>query len=507
MERNQAITDLRTTLEWLGDDVKWLAPEVDPVIEATAISKAFDDGPAFVAEHIKGYPGARYIGNLWTRRERVAKLVGVDDYRDVKHRIIHAVKHPIQPKVVSDAPAQQVVIPHERLDPFALFPMVQHTRLDGGRFFGSGVHYISGKWAGGETEHASQLSFYRMSFRGNDYASINMIPGGHGDQIAGRFHKERIPCTVNLSPPPMVEMMGMGHLNAAVWPTGEDEIGAAGALQGSPVEIVRAKTVDAWAIAQAEWVIEGYIVPSERVWETEEAERLGRQGEAMLHPEWARYMGRAYRSRKFEVTAITHRADRPYYYVPRVGTPWVQSPFTCATYYELAQRIAPGLVVDVATYHAMLTSSGVVFQVKKRRRTDEGLQRNVLAAAMGVARGLRMAIAVDEDIDIHQPEDVLWAITSRVNPLTDIVHGMPGGAGQAFQPTDRMAGGRAQASMAAGGIAIDATLPFGAKEHYVRARYPVEEVDFTKWFSEAEIRTIRSSQDGYTRFLAESGLL
>jgi len=186
MERNQAITSLRSTLEWLGDDVKWLAPEVDPVIEATAISKAFDDGPAFVAEHIKGYPGARYIGNLWTRRERVAKLVGTDDYRDVKHRIIHAVKHPIQPKVVSDAPVQQVVIPHERLDPFALFPMVQHTRLDGGRFFGSGVHCISGKWAGGDG--ASQLSFYRMSFRGNDYASINMIPGGHGDQIANKFH-------------------------------------------------------------------------------------------------------------------------------------------------------------------------------------------------------------------------------------------------------------------------------------------------------------------------------
>ncbi len=82
--------------------------------------------------------------------------------------------------------------------------------------------------------------------------------------------------------------MGMVHLNAAVWPTGEDEIGAAGALQGSPVEIVRAKTVDAYAIANAEWVIEGYIMPSERVWETEEAKRLGRQGETMLHPEWTR---------------------------------------------------------------------------------------------------------------------------------------------------------------------------------------------------------------------------
>ena len=106
MERNQAITDLRTTLEWLGDDVKWLAREVDPIIEATAIAKAFDDGPAFVAERIKDYPNARYIGNLWTRRERVAKLIGADDYRDVKHRIIHAVKNPLPPKVVSDAPVQ-----------------------------------------------------------------------------------------------------------------------------------------------------------------------------------------------------------------------------------------------------------------------------------------------------------------------------------------------------------------------------------------------------------------
>ncbi len=111
MERNQAISSLRTTLQWLGDVVKWLAPQVDPTIEATAIAKAFDDGPAFVAEHIKGYPNARYIGNLWTRRERVGKLVGVDDYRDVKHRIIHAVKNPVPPKVVSDAPVQEVVIP------------------------------------------------------------------------------------------------------------------------------------------------------------------------------------------------------------------------------------------------------------------------------------------------------------------------------------------------------------------------------------------------------------
>ena len=87
--------------------------------------------------------------------------------------------------------------------------------------------------------------------------------------------------------------------------------GMAGALQGSPIDLVKAKTVDAYAIAQSEWVLEGYVIEDERVWETDEAERLGRQGEAPLHPEWARYMGRAYRTpRAFELTAITQRSNK-----------------------------------------------------------------------------------------------------------------------------------------------------------------------------------------------------
>lgn len=503
MTRDQAVLSLRTTLDWLGDDVKRLAEEVDPDLEATAISKALDDGPAVVMDSIRGFPNARYIANLWTRRDRIAKLVGVDDYGDVKSSIINAVKNPLPPRIVTDAPCQEESLPVAETDPFRLFPMVRHTHEDGGRMFGSGVHLITGKWV----DNKSQLSFYRMGFRTRDTASINLIPGGHGDQIANRFYGEKIPCTINICPPPMVEMIGMGQLNATIWPTGEDELGAAGALQGSPVDIVKAKTVDAYAVANAEWVIEGNIVPSERVWETEQAEQLGRQGEAPLHPEWARYMGRAYRARKFEVTGITRRKDRPYYYVPRIGTALIQAPFHCATFLELAERIAPGLVTDVTTYHSLLVWSGIVFQIRKRRRSDEGMQRNLLTAAMGIARGLRLAIAVDDDVDINQPEDVLWAMTSRVNPKTDIIHGMPGGTGQAFQPTDRLDSVSSQGSLSAGGMAFDATVPLGAAHHYMRARYPVDEIDLTKWLTQDEIDRIRIGQDGYTNFLSKTGIL
>jgi hypothetical protein len=117
--------------------------------------------------------------------------------------------------------------------------------------------------------------------------------------------------------------MAVGTLNPVVFPGQTDKIGMAGALQGSPIDLVKAKTVDAYAFAQSEWVLEGYVIEDERVWETDEAERLGRQGEAPLHPEWARYMGRAYRTpRAFEPTAITHRSNKPLYYTPHFGAIW-----------------------------------------------------------------------------------------------------------------------------------------------------------------------------------------
>ena len=501
MTREQAITSLRGTLEWLGEEVKFITAPVDPVLEATAINKAFDDGPVFVMETVTGYPNARLIASLWGRRDRLVRLLGCDDLAAAKHTILDALNDPIAPVEVAAAPCQEVVIPKEEVDPFAILPMVQHTGEDGGRFFGSGVHHISGAWAGG----GSRLSFYRMSFRGADVASINMVPGGQGDQLAERNYDYRIPCTVNVSPPPMVEYMGMSFLNPAIFPNVTDEVGVAGAPQGSPVEIVRAKTVDAYAIAQAEYVIEGYIVPNQRVWETEEAERLGEQGVANFHPEWARYMGRAYRARRFEVTAITHRADKPIYYVPHMGSIWQWIPWNAANYFELAERIAPGFVRDVTTHTALTMWGGIVLQVKKRRRGDEGMQRNILSAVMGLARGIRLVIAVDDDVDIYQPEDVLWAIATRVNPHTDILYGAAGGRGQAYMPAERVSAGD-RGAMFEGGIGIDATVPLAAREEFTRARYPVEQFDFTRWFSAEEIAEMKAMQSEYLRFMGNSGL-
>jgi UbiD family decarboxylase len=503
MSREEQITSMRGALEWLKDEVKVVKAEVDPVLEVAAINKAFDDGPAFLFENIKGYPDVRMIASLWGQRDRIAKLMGADSFNGAKFKLIDAIKNPLPAKEVKEGPCQEIVIPGEEVDPFKLFPMIQHTERDGGRFFGSGVHMITGKYCEGK----SQLSFYRMSFRGKNYASINMVPGGHGERIGKKFRNEKIPCTVNICPPPMVELLGAGTLNPIAFGASVDELGIAGALQGSPIELVKAKTIDAYAIANSEWVIEGYIVPAERVWETQEAEEMGTQGKALFHPEWARYMGRAYRVQKFEVTAVTRRKDKPLFYVPIFGTVWTNVPFVSAALYEIADRLAPGFVQDVTTSQGLTPWGGTVIQVKKRRPSDEGLQRNVLATALAINRGMRLAIAVDEDVNIYEPEEILWAMTSRVNPSTDIIFGA-GGRGQSYQPAERAAAqGQAVVSTFEGGIGIDATIPFAAKNDFQRARYAVDKVDFSKWFTKTEIEEMRAQQSEYIRFLGETGLV
>ncbi len=502
--REEALASYRTTLDWLGDEVHYIENEVDPIIEMTAITKAFDGSKVLVANNITDYPGVRMISNLYATAERTAKIFGVDEYKDIKHRILDAYRNPIAANYVDakDAPCQEIVVQANEIDRVTdLLPIVLHTHEDGGRIFGSGCHLFGPPWVPGD---GTQISMYRMAFRdGQKYASINMVPGGQGDVVCSRHKGKKIPCTVNICPPIGVELMAVGTLNPVIFPGQTDKIGMAGALQGSAVDLVKAKTVDAYAVAQSEWVLEGYVLEGERVWETDEAEVLARQGEAKLHPEWARYMGRAYRTpRAFELTAITRREHNPLYYTPHFGAIWYTIPFVCASIYEMCERMAPGFVQDVAGWTGLTTWGGIVVQVKKQKRSDEGMQRNVMGAIMTVHRGLRLCVVVDEDIDIWQPEDVMWAIESRVSPRKDVVIYNEYGRGQAFQPSEFKTG---QISVADGGLGIDATVPVDQKDHYVRAVYPVAEYDFRRWFSEEDMKELRSRQDPYFRFLAKTG--
>jgi 4-hydroxy-3-polyprenylbenzoate decarboxylase len=505
------ISSLRSTLEHLRETGELVATdvEVDPHLEVAAIQKHFDGGAPLLFERVKGYPRARIANNVFATAERIARLFGADDARKFKFKAVEAIRAPIPPIEVKDAPCQEVVITRD-VDVWSVVPMISHASTDPARTLGAGQTVVRGRhfWGG------SHIGYNRMNFRGPDYGSFQISPGSHMDQIATEWYRKGpIPMTINIGTPPACTMLAGAGFTYVILPRGCDELGVAGALQGFPVELVRAKTQDAWAIANAEYVIEGYLDTTQKVWESPLAEKDGRQGEHPFHPEWSGYMGKAYRTPKFQATAITHRADRPIYYgliVHAMDDHFIDTSMREACFLELADRMVPGLTIDTHIPMGMTDWGGVIFQVRKRRARDEGLQRNILSTALSISLGMRLGIVVDEDVDIYNMEDVLWAMATRVNPKEDILTVCEGGFGQTFQPAERSSAGERQWTQAnirfAGGMGIDATRPFVYRDAFQRARYDVEVVDLAKFFTPEQIARAKATQRDYARFLADRGI-
>ena len=496
-------TSMRSALEYLDSkgEVLHVKKEVDPIYEVSGIAASFVKGPILLFEKIKGYPNFINIGNFFSRRKPMADLYSVDDPKDLKFRFVDAIREPLPPKIVTKAPCQEVVIT-KNIDVLGTLPIIKHTELDAGRILGSGIQLMTNTYFKGD----SNVSFNRIHFRGKDWASISTAQITHIGMAAFKTHRdEKIPLTVNINPSPGVQIVAGTWNVRTIVHHGSDDLGIAGAFQGAPVEIVKAKTVDAYAIANSEIVLEGYLAPySENVWESDEAEKLGEQAKTRFFPEWVGYMGRTWRVRKLQVTAITMRKSKPIFYTPlAAGLEYASIDLLReATFFELAERIAPGICVDVYIPDFFKWGSGVIFQIRKERAQDEGFQRNILLSALADAPGMRMAIAVDEDVDIYNTEDVMWAIESRVDPDKDIIKLPRGARGIAAQPTEvreRGVGGWE------GGVAFDATKPFNMAWRFERPHYPVDKVDLKKWFTEEQIKHARSIQTEYAKTLAKRG--
>jgi 4-hydroxy-3-polyprenylbenzoate decarboxylase len=504
------LSSLRTTIDHLRSQGRLLETdvEVNPELEVAALQKHFDGGLPILFNRVKGYPNARIFTNLFADGNLVSELFDAGNERTLKFKILDALRNPLPPKEVQSAPCQEVVI-DKNIDVWPVIPMIKHTPSDPGRTLGGGNTVVTGKWFWGGTH----ISFNRMYFRGPDFSSFQISPGSHMDMIATKFYrKEPIPMTINMGVPPACTLMAGSGFVYLILPPGADELGVAGAIQGFPVEIVKAKTVDAYAIAEAEYVLEGYLDTTQKVWESELAERDQKQGVYPFHPEWTGYMGKAYRTYKFVVTGITHRKDRPIYYpliVHSYDDHNIDTMVRAACFLELAERICPGLVVDTNIPMAIPDWGGVIFQVKKRRQRDEGFVRNILSAALSCSIGIRIAIAVDSDIDIYSVDDVMWAIATRVDAKDDIWIVAPGGAGQTFQPAERSSAGEKEWTQTnirfSGAIAIDATVPFRYADAFERSRYPIEVADPRKWFTEEQIAKGKASQPEYARFFAKTG--
>lgn len=139
----------------------------------------------------------------------------------------------------------------------------------------------------------------------------------------------------------------------------------------------------------------------------------------------------------------------------------------------------PGKVLNV---HAHQSGGGkymAVLQVRKTVPTDEGKQRQAALLAFAAFQELKHVILVDEDVDIFDTDDVLWAMNTRFQGDRDIIT-IPGAR---CHPLDPSAGPEYSPSIENRGIScktiFDCTVPFHLKERFKRAQFL--EVNPEKW--------------------------
>src|SRR5215813_12485596 len=445
-EISKNITSLRAALDWLErqGDLLTTDVEVDPDLEITGVQKHLDGGPAVLFNKVKGKPHTRAITNLLADMNVVDKLFGYQTAQERTRKIAQAMTNPLTPVEISqdEAPCQEEVITDD-LDVNKYITAIRHTALETELTVGSGISCVVGDYFGG----GSHIGYNRMNFRWGNVGTFQASPGSHMWQIITEHYKDEkpIPLTMCFGVPPAATLIAGGGFDYVVLPRGGDELGAAGAVQGFPIRLVKARTADAWAVADCDLVLEGHLYPRDKRYETREAEEADTQGRYPFHPEWAGYMGKAYKAPTFHVSAITMRKQaKPLIYalgVHMLDCNNIDTTVREAAIFELCERLQPGIIQDVNIPFCMTDWGGCIIQVKKRNKIEEGWQRNFLAAILSCNQGMRLAIAVDTDVDIYSMDDIMWCLTTRVNPHTDILNPLPGGIGQTFQPQERMTAG------------------------------------------------------------------
>ena len=203
---------------------------------------------------------------------------------------------------------------------------------------------------------------------------------------------------------PRHDLRGVGAAAAGV-----DEVVFAGWLRGSPVELVRCRTIDVEVPANAEIVLEGYVDPAERRLEGPFGDHTGYYSLARDYP-------------VFHLTAITRRA-RPIYPTTIVGRPpqedyWLGKA-TERLFLPLIKLMLPE-VVDVNMPAEGVFHNLVVVSIRKRY---PGQARKVMTAlwGMGLMMLAKTIVVVSEHVNVHDLSEVAWRATGNIDPRRDLM--------------------------------------------------------------------------------------
>ncbi|TAH66832.1 MAG: UbiD family decarboxylase [Anaerolineaceae bacterium] len=487
MEDKSNIFDLRMAIELLKEEGEIVETdvEVEPHAELAGVYRYIGaggtvmrptkTGPAMIFNNIKGHPGAKVIIGVLASRIRVGKLLGVKP-EALGFFLRESANNPIPPVIIDGKGAKCQEIVHLATDPDfdirRLVPAPTNTAVDAGPYITLGMCYATHPDTG-----KSDVTIHRLCIQGKDELSIFFTPGArHIGAMAERASELGIPLPISISigVDPAIEIASC--FEPPTTPLGFDELTIAGAMRDKPVQLVSCVTIKEKAIANAEYVIEGVVLPGVTVKEDKNT------GTGYAMPEFPGYTGPAYdHCSVIKVKAVTHRKNPIMQtcigpseeHVSLVGIP------TEASIIDMVEKAMPGRLQNVYAPSCGGGKYMVVMQFKKSVASDEGRQRQAALLAFSSFSELKHIILVDEDVDPYDMSDVLWALNTRYQGNLDTIF-IPGVRCHPLDPTQNP---EYSATITDIGISCktiyDCTVPFHLKESFKRAQFM--EVDVNKY--------------------------
>ncbi|MDO8692023.1 MAG: UbiD family decarboxylase [Dehalococcoidia bacterium] len=366
--------------------------------------------PAVLFDDITDYKGAgRVLINSLGSNDRMALTWGLPaglSTRELKAKLSEKYKNlvPIKPMVVADGPVMENVITGDAVDLFK-FPTPLWHEDDGGRYIGTGSVDITMD----PDENWVNLGCYRVMIMDKNHAGFYISPGKHG-----RIHRTKylsqnqpVPLAISCGHDPLIFLLG-----AMEFPYGISEYEWAGAILGQPMEVIKGPLTGLPIPASAELVLEGFVVPGETRME-------GPFGE------WTGYYASDTRPEPvIEVKAIYHR-NNPII----LGSPPSKPPNEHSLFRSMFRSIliedemAKAGIPDVTGVWCHEAGGSRLFNVVaiKQRYPGHAKQAAMVATFCHAASYLgRYTVVVDDDIDITDINEVIWAMSTRVDPVKDI---------------------------------------------------------------------------------------
>jgi 2,5-furandicarboxylate decarboxylase 1 len=437
----QPITTLRGWLDHLErtDRLAIAKPGRDLRFEVAAIAKRLDGRKATLFPRPSGHP-MPVISGLVSSRAWIAEAMGVP-VADALRCYGEAAAHPLPWQVVTRSPTQELV--HRQVDLAQQLPLPTHNELDSGPYVTAGLLIARNPRTG-----IQNVTIHRLQLSGRNRLGALLLPR-HTAAFFDLAEQagEALDVAVVIGVDPLTLLASQ-----AIAPLDTDELEIAGALHGRPLEVIKCLSSEIHVPAHAEIVIEGRLLPGVR-------EPEGPFGE------FPQYYGPRADAHVVEVDLIAQRADALFHTIgggglehltlgeiPREATllKYLQSNFPSV----LDVHLAPG---GVCRYHLYV----------RIRNRHPGQAKNIILAALSGHYDVKHVVVVDEDVDIHQPQDVEWAIATRFQADRDLVV-VAGSQGSKLDPsTDAGVGAK---------MGLDATAPLDAPPlRYKRIRVPGEE--------------------------------